>query len=92
MEKIKLDNSTRVFPMPMVVVGAVVEGKKLLFGRRVGFLGESKPSDDRGGLKRSSRSSLDKTHEIILTTQGKKGPMGTDMESCEAETSDGLIV
>ncbi len=27
MEKIKLDNSTRVFSMPMVVVGAVVEGK-----------------------------------------------------------------
>lgn len=26
-EKIKIDNSTRVFPMPMVVVGAVVEGK-----------------------------------------------------------------
>jgi flavin reductase (DIM6/NTAB) family NADH-FMN oxidoreductase RutF len=27
MEKIKLDNSTRVFTMPMVVVGAVVEGR-----------------------------------------------------------------
>ena len=27
MEKIKVDMSTRVFPMPMVVVGAVVEGK-----------------------------------------------------------------
>jgi flavin reductase (DIM6/NTAB) family NADH-FMN oxidoreductase RutF len=27
MEKIKLDNGTRVFPMPMVVVGAVVEGR-----------------------------------------------------------------
>ena len=27
MEKIKIDNSTRVFPMPMVVVGAVVEGR-----------------------------------------------------------------
>ena len=27
MEKIKVDNSTRVFPMPMVVVGAVVEGR-----------------------------------------------------------------
>lgn len=27
MEKIKLDNSTRVFPMPMVVVGAVVDGR-----------------------------------------------------------------
>jgi flavin reductase (DIM6/NTAB) family NADH-FMN oxidoreductase RutF len=27
MEKIKIDNSTRVYPMPMVVVGAVVEGR-----------------------------------------------------------------
>jgi flavin reductase (DIM6/NTAB) family NADH-FMN oxidoreductase RutF len=27
MEKIKVDNSTRVFPMPMVVVGAAVEGR-----------------------------------------------------------------
>jgi flavin reductase (DIM6/NTAB) family NADH-FMN oxidoreductase RutF len=27
MEKIKVDISTRVFPMPMVVVGAVVEGR-----------------------------------------------------------------
>jgi flavin reductase (DIM6/NTAB) family NADH-FMN oxidoreductase RutF len=27
MEKIKVDNSTRVFPMPMVVAGAVVEGR-----------------------------------------------------------------
>src|SRR4030067_923896 len=27
MEKIKVDNSTRVFPMPMVVVGAVVGGR-----------------------------------------------------------------
>jgi len=27
MEKIKVDNSLRVFPMPMVVVGAVVEGR-----------------------------------------------------------------
>ena len=27
MEKIKVDMSTRVFPMPIVVVGAVVEGK-----------------------------------------------------------------
>jgi len=27
MEKIKIDNGTRVFPMPMVVVGAVVEGR-----------------------------------------------------------------
>ena len=27
MEKIKIDNSTRVFPMPMVVVGAVADGR-----------------------------------------------------------------
>ncbi len=27
MEKIKIGNSTRVFPMPMVVVGSVVEGR-----------------------------------------------------------------
>ena len=27
MGKMKVDNSTRVFPMPMVVVGALVDGK-----------------------------------------------------------------
>ena len=27
MEKVKIDNKTRLFPMPMVVVGAVVEGR-----------------------------------------------------------------
>jgi flavin reductase (DIM6/NTAB) family NADH-FMN oxidoreductase RutF len=27
MEKIKIDNSTRAYPMPMVVVGAVVDGR-----------------------------------------------------------------
>jgi len=27
MDKVKIDNNTRVFPMPMVVVGAVVEGR-----------------------------------------------------------------
>ena len=32
------------------------------------------------------------THEIILTIQGKKVPMGTDMELCREETSNGLIV
>lgn len=48
MGKIKLDNSTRVFPMPMVVVGAVVEGKNnYLAVARVCWVNPS-PSDDGG--------------------------------------------